>query len=248
MNPLSLTRKPLPSYAIRDNEAQSASSEEIRGYRNRINPACTHCMGRGELRRCGKCKGAWYCSKECQKKHWPKHKEWCSEVDGSGIQKLVMNAYSNPVFNGILQTLFVLHFDLLRFPRVDKPFMAHVDIGIEPAEMLDFVKIYTDQPLGDQKMDGMVQMNSFWPLTPGEVATITPGKYQVWREARDSLDTKECPDCNGRPLPFLIGLHRASYPALDDSGMPTPPLTLQDAIDDWLLTEILGSIGNFSIL
>ena len=50
------------------------------------------------------------------------------------------------------------------------------------------------------------------------------------------------------PLPFLIGLHRASYPALDDSGMPTPPLTLQDAIDDWLLTEILGSIGDFSIL
>ncbi|KAF8194813.1 hypothetical protein K438DRAFT_1968757 [Mycena galopus ATCC 62051] len=50
------------------------------------------------------------------------------------------------------------------------------------------------------------------------------------------------------PLPFLIGLHHTSYPALDDSGMPTPPLTLQDAIDDWLLTEILGSIRDFSIL
>ncbi|KAF8146617.1 hypothetical protein K438DRAFT_1990415 [Mycena galopus ATCC 62051] len=50
------------------------------------------------------------------------------------------------------------------------------------------------------------------------------------------------------PRPFLIGLHRASYPVLDDSGMPTPPLTLQDAIDDWLLTEILGSIRDFSIL
>ncbi|KAF8174836.1 hypothetical protein K438DRAFT_1980028 [Mycena galopus ATCC 62051] len=50
------------------------------------------------------------------------------------------------------------------------------------------------------------------------------------------------------PLSFLIGLHHTSYPALDDSGMPTPPLTLQDAIDDWLLTEILGSIGDFSIL
>ncbi|KAF8186505.1 hypothetical protein K438DRAFT_1765277 [Mycena galopus ATCC 62051] len=50
------------------------------------------------------------------------------------------------------------------------------------------------------------------------------------------------------PLPFLIGLHRAFYPVLNDSAMPTPPLTLQDAIDDWLLTDILGSIGDFSIL
>ncbi|KAF8157359.1 hypothetical protein K438DRAFT_2026235 [Mycena galopus ATCC 62051] len=209
MNPLSLIRKPLPSYAIRDNEAQSASSKEIREYRNRINPACTHCMGRGELRRCGKCKGAWYCSKECQKKHWPKHKEWCSEVDGSGIQKLVINAYSNPVFNSILQTLFVLHFDLLRFPRVDKPFMARRNRY--------------------RKMDGMVQMNSFWPLTPGEVATITPGKYQVWREARDSVDTKETPDWSVGLVEIANGENRQTFTLPVIIGSPILSLVKEGA-------------------
>ncbi|KAJ7181278.1 hypothetical protein C8R46DRAFT_885532 [Mycena filopes] len=50
------------------------------------------------------------------------------------------------------------------------------------------------------------------------------------------------------PLSYLIDLHRASYPAIDEAGNPTAPLTLEDAIDDWLLTEILGSIGDLSIL
>ncbi|KAJ7114325.1 hypothetical protein C8R44DRAFT_227342 [Mycena epipterygia] len=64
--------------------------------------SCTNCHKIDpdlKLSRCGRCKEAWYCSKECQKKHWPKHKEFCRNVDGSGILKLVNNFSSNPILN-----------------------------------------------------------------------------------------------------------------------------------------------------
>ncbi|KAJ7501804.1 hypothetical protein B0H11DRAFT_2368605 [Mycena galericulata] len=50
------------------------------------------------------------------------------------------------------------------------------------------------------------------------------------------------------PLSYLVGLHHASYPTLDAQGHPTEPLTLQDAIDDWLLIQITSSIGDLSML
>ncbi|KAJ7443670.1 hypothetical protein FB451DRAFT_1437063 [Mycena latifolia] len=50
------------------------------------------------------------------------------------------------------------------------------------------------------------------------------------------------------PLTYLLGLHRASYPALDEQGQPTEPRTLQDAIDNWLLMQIVGAIGDLSVL
>ena len=37
------------------------------------------CHGNGLLK-CGKCRGAHYCSKECQEAHWPTHKLQCKEI------------------------------------------------------------------------------------------------------------------------------------------------------------------------
>ena len=42
---------------------------------------CNHCgyIGKeGALQKCGRCKDAYYCSKECQKKAWPAHKPVCN--------------------------------------------------------------------------------------------------------------------------------------------------------------------------
>ena len=36
------------------------------------------------LLRCGRCKAVWYCSEECQKKDWRKHKKMCTEWCPSG--------------------------------------------------------------------------------------------------------------------------------------------------------------------
>ncbi|RAH42834.1 zinc finger MYND domain-containing protein [Aspergillus brunneoviolaceus CBS 621.78] len=48
--------------------------------------SCFHCgqiesdVGHA-LRRCGRCKEAWYCDKDCQRGHWRDHKHSCVPVD-----------------------------------------------------------------------------------------------------------------------------------------------------------------------
>ncbi|KAF8206934.1 hypothetical protein K438DRAFT_1962582 [Mycena galopus ATCC 62051] len=72
---------------------------------------------------------------------------------------LVTNAYGNPIFNKIIQALFILQFDLLRSPRLDQLFAAAVEFSVEPVDFQDFVKIFADQPLGKRKIPGVVQVN-----------------------------------------------------------------------------------------
>ena len=43
---------------------------------------CTHCATAkrrvtGKLLQCGRCRAAWYCDKQCQRKDWPEHKGIC---------------------------------------------------------------------------------------------------------------------------------------------------------------------------
>ncbi|KAJ6573112.1 hypothetical protein DFH09DRAFT_1312375 [Mycena vulgaris] len=189
---------PIQIHAIHpDNEANfkavATSPQNIRTTRSAIRTACTKCFNNDhehpeiQLRRWGKCKGVWYCSKECQTSHWPQHKKSCSPVDGSGIGKLVQNFYSNPLLNTHLQACFILHFGLLRRPQLDTPFMARIDIGIEPANMPDFFNIFIGQPVGD-KVQGMLQVNGFTPLPAAAMADITPMRMKIWREARESAN------------------------------------------------------------
>ncbi|XP_076605832.1 zinc finger MYND domain-containing protein 10 isoform X2 [Chaetodon auriga] len=39
-------------------------------------PKCGSC-GKEAAKRCSRCQGEWYCQRECQVKHWPKHKKAC---------------------------------------------------------------------------------------------------------------------------------------------------------------------------
>ena len=39
---------------------------------------CARCASKGDLKRCGLCKGLWYCSIACQRAHWPDHKAFCT--------------------------------------------------------------------------------------------------------------------------------------------------------------------------
>nr|CAD7576537.1 unnamed protein product [Timema californicum] len=43
-------------------------------------PACVTCGDQG-VKRCSRCKTAWYCGRECQVKNWPKHKKICDLVE-----------------------------------------------------------------------------------------------------------------------------------------------------------------------
>ncbi|KAJ7436877.1 hypothetical protein B0H11DRAFT_2108884 [Mycena galericulata] len=177
-------------------QATAATSTSIRAAREAMHTACTNCHKIDQdlkLSRCGRCKEAWYCSKECQKKHWPGHKVFCRNVDGSGILKLVNNFLSNPILNIYLQACLILQFDLLRHHPLDPPFRAKVDIGIEPAEVPDFLDFFLGKQPSAGEMKGMVQVNAVTPLDSIAVAELPPERALVWRNAREATSAGDFP-------------------------------------------------------
>jgi hypothetical protein len=56
----------------------SFNTHKILAYKTR---SCVSCSKNGPWERCGGCKSAYYCSKTCQKRDWPKHKPNCNRTD-----------------------------------------------------------------------------------------------------------------------------------------------------------------------
>lgn len=57
---------------------------------------CANCLALGfqvALRRCTGCRMIDYCSKECQQKHWPRHKAFCRFVQGKGAPNAYLSSF-----------------------------------------------------------------------------------------------------------------------------------------------------------
>lgn len=84
----------------------------------------------------------------------------------------------------MLQACFILDFDLLARPRCDEPFLARVDVGIEPSDILDFAEILLGKEPFTKKVQGMLQVNGFTPATPIQMQSLTPQRREIWRRER----------------------------------------------------------------
>jgi hypothetical protein len=98
------------------------------------------------------------------------------------MAKIAQTLYASTFLNMQLQGAFIDAFDLLRDPRLDRVFAARIDIGVEPTDLMAFMKIYNGGPPAE-KAEGMVQVNAFTPLPD---AWITEQAAQVWRSTRES--------------------------------------------------------------
>ncbi|KAJ7786972.1 hypothetical protein B0H14DRAFT_3506162 [Mycena olivaceomarginata] len=167
-------------------KSYSTSSKDLRAMRDKGKQVCAVCgILEYKLRRCGKCKHAAYCSKDCQGRIGaPTHKNACNEVNsGVNMMKIAQNLDASTFLNMQLQSAFILAFDLLREPRLDRPFAVRIDIGVEPTDLMAFINIYAGgQPA--EKTEGMVQINAFTPLPD---AFIGEQAMRVWRNTRDGM-------------------------------------------------------------
>ncbi|KAJ6457741.1 hypothetical protein C8R45DRAFT_1032927 [Mycena sanguinolenta] len=142
-------------------------SETIRHQRKGHMACCWVCLktdtdaGRA-LRRCSKCRLVSYCSRECQKKHWPEHKLECGQDDvPKFITKLAKTLLSNPLLRLPLQSCFILAFDLLHRTRRDELLLAQLDVALEPCNLTDFADIFLGQGSPKKEVPGMLQLNKF---------------------------------------------------------------------------------------
>ncbi|KAG2089324.1 uncharacterized protein F5147DRAFT_658430 [Suillus discolor] len=178
-------------YPERDNlfHSMAVSSEVLKENKKYFGAQCTQCgTEMKKLLKCAKCKSVWYCSKECQKKNWSTHKPTChADERSSGLYKLVRMFSVNSVLMGYLKCGIVFECGLLDNPRIgfDTPFLARVEIAIEPSDVVKFVGLYVNDPSVEEKVEGMLQANAItpWP-SPSMQAPLTPKRLNTWREAR----------------------------------------------------------------
>jgi len=87
---------------------------------------------------------------------------------------------------GFLKVSIIFDCGLLDNHRIgfDVPFMARVDIGIEPSDILDFIGLYLDDKTVGEKLQGMVQVNAVTPWYPSPTRPLTPERLHLWHKAR----------------------------------------------------------------
>ncbi|KAG1727513.1 hypothetical protein EDB19DRAFT_196506 [Suillus lakei] len=91
----------------------------------------------------------------------------------------------NPLLMAYLKIGIVFDCSLFDNPRIgfDVPFMARVDIAVEPSDFLDFMSLYLNDEAVGEKLQGMLQVNAITPWHSSVHGPLMP-KRQTWREAR----------------------------------------------------------------
>ncbi|KAJ7662789.1 hypothetical protein DFH06DRAFT_1397028 [Mycena polygramma] len=130
------------------------------------------------------------------------------------------------------------------------PLLAGLSVALDVADVLPGFLQRTGIPCSGLFAKMKSTIHPIVPLLQIDAPSFRP-QMLAWARGAESKHTIAFRSClqSGRiPLSYLIQLHHASYPALDASGQPTEPLTLQDAIDEWLLRELVGAVGDLSFV
>ncbi|KAF9476535.1 hypothetical protein BDN70DRAFT_995593 [Pholiota conissans] len=172
--------------------AAGPTSGEIKDVRQQIGVACTNCYKPGQdFKRCERCKTSYYCSRECQKSHWPKHKTFCKEIEGSAMKSLLENVIANKILFNSLQALLAIEFDLPNNPQlIRKPLMVRLDYVVEPANLEDLHSLLKSKSKdASGSIMGMFQLtNMISPRSGGSSAPLTPMRQSMWETARREVD------------------------------------------------------------
>lgn len=131
----------------------------------------------------------------------PFHKQFCDPGLDGGIQPLIKSVIGNPMIAHYLKVCIVYELHLLDTNRTPEegralcrsPLIVHIDIGIEPTKITDFMNLYTfknDWPGEKNEIEGMLQFHHLYSLKAGlKDGSVDPTtSTQIWRQARQTAD------------------------------------------------------------
>ncbi|KAG2089335.1 uncharacterized protein F5147DRAFT_41140 [Suillus discolor] len=168
-------------------------------------------------------------SKKSRKKNRSTYKPACHQVEHSGISKSIHMFSANPMLMAFLKVAIAYDYDLFDNPQIgfDMPFVARVDIAMEPSDIFDFIGLYFNDEAAGKKLQGMLQVNALTPWRPSTQGHLTPQQLQIWREARAQ--------CNATGFTrYSVGLVEfISYGYTEDLGISvTTALLIPDVVMD----------------
>ncbi|KAF8880808.1 hypothetical protein CPB84DRAFT_1965714 [Gymnopilus junonius] len=144
--------------------------------------------------------------RRCQKEHWPIHKEHCKQGLGEGIGPLIKSVTGNPMLSHYIQVCLSLQFRLHQLHRLQSEadrkkiiramHLAHIDVGIEPSKITDFMNLYHFKNWDKPDMEGMLQFHDLvspWPGLPE--GSVSEMHYEMWKTARTEADEEGGSHC-----------------------------------------------------
>ncbi|KIK53008.1 hypothetical protein GYMLUDRAFT_250720 [Collybiopsis luxurians FD-317 M1] len=168
---------------------------------------CAHCnnIRDGEhLKRCSGCLRVWYCSKECQKAHWPEHKPRCENLrkanngnplkKSNPVLKLARSVTMNEELTKLIEFIIIASLNLAdgdfslarRFSNV--PYIWPQSVPMAEMEIREMKK----RGLSQDEIDKTVSANFIW-VPMGDTTSlnynarrITPEKIRAFKEFRQA--------------------------------------------------------------
>ncbi|KDR82502.1 hypothetical protein GALMADRAFT_237826 [Galerina marginata CBS 339.88] len=140
--------------------------KRIKDVRRVMSKACHFCT-KGEdttskFHVCAKCKEIPYCSRECQKAHWPRHKITCVPPTGLiDFPKVCQTLMANDFLLFCFEMLLVNEFDLVNKPwrPGSEPLQVQIILDVEPCATADLLKLFSTKAKIDSRViQGMLQV------------------------------------------------------------------------------------------
>eukprot|EP00949_MAST-11_sp_MAST-11-sp1_P001446 g1446.t1 len=115
----------------------SSDEEEVYIYnRSAFVPKCVFCMEREGTKKCAKCRGVVYCSRDCQKRDWKKHKKVCQVIKErvQEMQKEIAKAPRGPRMKA--KENEYSHTKIIRFHPKERWLLSSTNHPVNPGQIL----------------------------------------------------------------------------------------------------------------
>ncbi|KDR68291.1 hypothetical protein GALMADRAFT_283186 [Galerina marginata CBS 339.88] len=257
----------MPDFTLpsdRSSQASSPGTPDIKEGRKRMGLICIGCTKREEpgsgqkFQVCGNCRSC-YCSRECQKADWKKHKPQCQAPRNglfSGFANICRNLMAHRRITRWVEILIATELDLINKPSNGQPLGVELWTSFEPSDDQTFVELFKrSAEIDSSPMQGMLQICAIASkgvaVDESSRAITAPGDVSITfvrPTGGASFETVEISrTISEEALTFCRGVQERDGPRDSVSGRMTKEQEIvlcidsvnllidQDTTNDWLL-------------